>query len=707
MESLVIQGPNILDLEIEPTTHAPVPSTTVEKPFVDPAILSYARSTVNDIRLSQSSSVSQPGRLQQSAPPSVFSEADTGAPSAVLSAVSSKPAIAVIAEPTGAKPLIAQDKERTDSVASATLTGPFSNLVLNDDLDIPGVVVEGGKAMLDQASPTLEKPLDHVGKRTRRGRRGRGRGPVVSEDRVPPHKLTDLDATSNPLLESPPGERAIGGNPRKRNKGTGSNGWRQTPLLEDRTNLAPPTNVKQSKIQAKVATGKAQSRHSIKLVSEEQRGWATEDATDIQEMGDFDFIGNLSKFDKREVFDQIRQGDVTADVDRLVSINRLPRRPGTGGGKTLHPTENVLSPKVDGILGWNSEAGTSEEDVRETRISSGRSTGRNMSRASLKKTPSRISSAMAAEQHRIEIGLVAKPAYSPHHVEQSPIGRSSRLSRNPNNSLKPSLRLVPSGHSCPCLNPLQMLELEQLAISELDVSEDIFSENASRGIAETARKIVNANVDDDPNSPPLIAILVGNTKTGARAIAGGRHLLNHGTRVVVCILGSERPQDLLDSVRRQLNIYRKFGGQVTSFNEFWKTLNYIKALPELIIDALLGMHTSVDDLRKDDLAIFKEILTWANGGTADVLSIDVPSGLDASTGATDFFIQPNYVLSLGAPKTGLVTAISRNPAYERWKLFVTDIGISNTAWKKFGTRRRHGVEFGSEWVTALRYQTGA
>jgi len=38
-------------------------------------------------------------------------------------------------------------------------------------------------------------------------------------------------------------------------------------------------------------------------------GLATEDATDIQDMGDFDFESNLSKFDKRKVFDQIRNED--------------------------------------------------------------------------------------------------------------------------------------------------------------------------------------------------------------------------------------------------------------------------------------------------------------------------------------------------------------------------------------------------------------
>ena len=70
-------------------------------------------------------------------------------------------------------------------------------------------------------------------------------------------------------------------------------------------------------------------------------------------------------------------------------------------------------------------------------------------------------------------------------------------------------------------------------------------------------------------------------------------------------------------------------------------------------------------------------------------------------------IQADYVLSLAAPKTGLLAAIgkseSMNAACEH---FVADIGISNGVWRKFGTRYKDGVHFGSEWVASLRYHAG-
>lgn len=76
------------------------------------------------------------------------------------------------------------------------------------------------------------------------------------------------------------------------------------------------------------------------------------------------------------------------------------------------------------------------------------------------------------------------------------------------------------------------------------------------------------------------------------------------------------------------------------------------------------------------------------------------------TAESDLVIHADFILSLGAPKVGLLAALGRSPAFEKWGLFLTDIGINNTVWKKFGNKRTNGVEFGSEWVMNLRYKLG-
>lgn len=154
---------------------------------------------------------------------------------------------------------------------------------------------------------------------------------------------------------------------------TRSKGWRQTPLLEPNPSFQPFSTLKRNK---KVRGNRV-----------DENGWATEDATDVQDMGDFDFAGSLAKFDKHSVFNQIQAEDEIADEDRLVAHNRLPKpKPGTAGGKNLHYTENVLeipngtAKTKNGI--WKSAAGESDLDERTSQRDTG--SGRHSRRAESK-----------------------------------------------------------------------------------------------------------------------------------------------------------------------------------------------------------------------------------------------------------------------------------------------------------------------------------
>ena len=302
-----------------------------------------------------------------------------------------------------------------------------------------------------------------------------------------------------------------------------------------------------------------------------------------------------------------------------------------------------------------------------------------------------------------------------------------------------------------------MLELEHLAISELDLTEDMMTENVATAIAQTARKLATLNRQNASSSPtkyPLVVILAGNHKTGSRAIAAARQLRNHNAQVILCVLGLNRESDLLDSVRRQLTIYRKRGGEAIGEIELAETLNQFRPAAgrktrrrhpdaNLIIDAILGIHFSFDDLRAEDQAGYAEIVRWANGSDAVTVSIDIPSGVDSSTGrfpshlyASDshltghtgegpdeshlarlklepatpgivrqdpsLVIAADHVLSLGAPKNGLVLGREKVESFKHhlsW--LIADIGLDITAWKKSGLRGGKGPDFGSEWVTAL------
>lgn len=218
----------------------------------------------------------------------------------------------------------------------AKLVEPMKKTSLKPNAGIEAHILEELAADEEVSGQPPQKP----GRRTRR-RKGQAKNQDFKEPDVTPAKDT-----------------------------TKSKGWRQTPLLEPNPSFQPFSTLKRQK----------QRGHQIG----DENGWATEDATDVQDMGDFDFAGSLAKFDKHTVFNQIQAEDSVADEDRLVAHNRLPKtKPGTAGGKNLHYTENVLEVPSSAIRTkadvWKSEAGDSDIEERASQRGSG--SGRHSRRA--------------------------------------------------------------------------------------------------------------------------------------------------------------------------------------------------------------------------------------------------------------------------------------------------------------------------------------
>jgi enhancer of mRNA-decapping protein 3 len=600
------------------TGEVPAPLESVPQPFQDPAILSFSRPP-----LASHPSNTAPNPIQAPKLVTTLSSETIRAKEVVPTFSHSISSISTSSY-TDPATNFKQKSGRKDSVTTATLHEPFSQLELNAESELDGnsvIEVTRIKNVPEGrigAAP-LEAPVKYTGKRSRRGK-----GKLTKDG--------SSQTASVPSVED-------AGTQQKKSQFK-SKGWRQTPLVEDQdpTTSLPQRGIPGTNGPTLTATQKKNAKRRQKM-REEQNGWATEDATDIQDMGDFDFESNLSKFDKRKVFDQIRNDDTTADEDRLVSFNRKPR-PGTNGGRNLHYTENVLdSPTVKPK--WISEE-TDEED----HASSGRNSRRAMSRASTRQVTatSRKGSAILGQAPLSSLHLtsISRAQYTSSRTESPRPTKNIQTASPLNGSVimpnKASFRIVGSNRPCPCVSPLQMLEVEQLSISDLGLSEDIITENAGRGIAETALLQVA-----DASYSTSILLLVGNHKTGSRAIAAARHLRNHNVRVTVCILGIEREHELLDSLRKQLEVYRKVGGKTSRWDELSGKLTSSEWTMDLVIDALFGMHIQFEDLRTDDSATAFEMISWVNRSEANVLSIDVPSGLMAASGTYFSYQHPSFL----------------------------------------------------------------
>jgi NAD(P)H-hydrate epimerase len=97
----------------------------------------------------------------------------------------------------------------------------------------------------------------------------------------------------------------------------------------------------------------------------------------------------------------------------------------------------------------------------------------------------------------------------------------------------------------------------------------------------------------------------------------------------------------------------------------------------MIIDALLGFGLS-----GPPSGAAARLIAAANAHRAPVLAVDLPSGLDATTGIPyDPCIRADATLTLALPKTGLLDPAARTVVGE---LAVADIGIPPAVYARVG-----------------------
>jgi len=650
--------------------------------FVDPAILSYGLSPMHQRPVAQAPAT--PMKRAAEAVPPKSSSPFVGEPIKISLAQRAKVEV----------------KKEVEEKARQRVQAPTPS-VAGNGLGIDGTV-EGTQAEFVGGGGGKKK-------KTRRGLKGKAAAQAIHDP--PPVMNSDVSRNGNDMNGTA-----------KRAKG-----WRQTPLLQPSPQPEGKTSVRKSRRQ----------REEDKEA--QNNGWATEDATDIQDLGEFDFEANHKLFDKKQIFDQMRQDDTTADEDRLVGHNRLPpARPGTYGGKNLHPSENVLSPKLAAAEDDSSDADT------EMNFPTGN--GRSSSRHSAtKRQPSRQNSGILDGRHPFASSMSSergisrsvaslsgrggKPApsprpdrmRSPHSMVSSRAANDSPHTRRA--PREPHLIIKDSRAPCPVLHPDALEVLETAAVSTYALTYEAMLESAARCIAEVAMDMFSdessrrpsrtntarGSATLHPQSPslPVIVVLAGNHFTGACAVAAARHLACRKTKIIFAqAQHSSSPSNHHDEqIVKQTRILENMQHSHANIKRGpWpKAQKYIKTLsspPALIIDALLAGTPYSSLSQSQGPQGEKEIIDWANRSRAPVLSLSIPSGYSALDGSTavvegePLAVRPDRVLALGAPVQGLLEALKLG---EKWDVRLADTGVN------IAIREGEAVEFGRGWVVGLAF----
>jgi enhancer of mRNA-decapping protein 3 len=661
--------------------------------FVDPAIMSIGRSPAQQRTMTPTLATSSPATPVKSA----LARAAEATPIQPSSPYIGNPAEDV-------KYNLKSAATRTKQASTGAAKSPSQPAPPQEEspsIIAVEVVVEDAVAGEEEAGQP-----DTSGK-TKRGRRGiRNKNKAVAQTQELPAVMNvEVSRNGNDMNGSV-----------KRGKG-----WRETPFLKP----SPHASVSPSK------NGKM-SRRQRQEQKDGQNGWATEEATDIQDLGDFDFEASNTLFDKKTVFDELRQGDTTADEDRLVGHNRLPR-PGTYGGKNYHPTENVLSPKLP------AEEASSDADT-EMNFHTGRSTSRN---SVSKRRPSRQNSTIVDSRHplassmssdrgmsRSTVSLVSRngkplPSPRPDRLQSPHSGFSSRPPASPRPSQGAHFVIKSSGAPCPVLLPAALETLEAETTARFGLTQDAITENAARVTAILAKTMMDpaehtgrresrtqaTRNNSTARTTPVVVVLAGNHVAGARAVAAARHLAPRHAQIILAEAQYESAATQEEQMVKQTLMLKRMArsGMDVKRGTWRKAFNYIKNLPAppaIIIDALLA-GASYDSLMSPNTAHSeaaqsetREMIDWANRSRAPVLSIACPSGVSGEDGSSTILegeplaVRPDRILTLGAPMTGLLEAMKGG---ESWEVDCADIGVN------IALKRDDAVAFGAEWVDGLRF----
>lgn len=187
----------------------------------------------------------------------------------------------------------------------------------------------------------------------------------------------------------------------------------------------------------------------------------------------------------------------------------------------------------------------------------------------------------------------------------------------------------------------EMRELDRRTI-EAGVTGEELMRRAGQGVAEIARDVSGSR------SGHSILLIAGTGNNGGDVFAAATALSETDLSIEVWICGSQ--SQIKGDAQLHLKKMVRAGiipKEVRSVNDLFP-----KTWPSLIVDGLLGTGS-----KGVPRGFMSPLIEWINaeGQHAFVLSIDIPSGVDADSGiAAGSAVRADITVTIGLPKTGLI-----------------------------------------------------
>ena len=206
--------------------------------------------------------------------------------------------------------------------------------------------------------------------------------------------------------------------------------------------------------------------------------------------------------------------------------------------------------------------------------------------------------------------------------------------------------------------------IDRRAIEEFGVPGAVLMENAGRGAAEVLLSL---------GARGPVVVCCGKGNNGGDGFVIARHLDNRGVPVRVLLFA--KPDELTGDAAINCEIVRRSGvplevrgGQPVDVESLRREL----AAAGWVVDALFG--TGLAGAVRPP---FDRVIAAINASGAQVLAVDIPSGLDCDTGAPlGPTVRAQHTVTFVAPKTGFAETTAR-----AWlgTVHVVDIGAPRAA----------------------------
>lgn len=219
------------------------------------------------------------------------------------------------------------------------------------------------------------------------------------------------------------------------------------------------------------------------------------------------------------------------------------------------------------------------------------------------------------------------------------------------------------------LTAAQMVHVDRVMVEELGLDVLQLMEVAGKAVARFAR---DRFLDGDARQRRVL-VLAGSGGNGGDGLVAARYLHGWGAGIEVQL--SHAPERPRGATKHNLTILERLGLPVRRPPADGSEV----VLPgsDLIVDALLGFG-----LAGAPTGVTAALIEAANAIPTPVLAVDLPSGLDATSGLPYLpCVRAAATLTLALPKTGLLTPTATEVVGE---VHVADIGVPELAYAAIG-----------------------